>query len=140
MNQGIVSYFLTAMLLLVPYASHAAGEVDDIRILIDVSGSMKQNDPANLRIPALKLINGLIPSGSRAGVWTLRGASKCAAAGTVDEATTRLLVEVLGVASRRMGKEYTSGGVGFGLRAYESVTTEEQRRRIENACAPNTPS
>ncbi len=70
MNRGIVSYFLTAMLLLMPFASHAAGEVDDIRILIDVSGSMKQNDPANLRIPALKLINGLIPTGSRAGVWT----------------------------------------------------------------------
>ena len=70
MNRGIVSYILTAMLLLMPIASHAAGEVDDIRILIDVSGSMKQNDPANLRIPALKLINGLIPTGSRAGVWT----------------------------------------------------------------------
>ena len=42
----------------------------DFRIVIDVSGSMKKNDPENLRVPALKLINGLIPSGSRAGVWT----------------------------------------------------------------------
>jgi len=42
----------------------------DFRIVIDVSGSMKQTDPKNLRVPALKLVNGLIPSGSRAGVWT----------------------------------------------------------------------
>jgi uncharacterized protein (TIGR03503 family) len=41
----------------------------DFRILIDVSGSMKQSDPQNLRVPALKLMNGLIPTGSRAGVW-----------------------------------------------------------------------
>ncbi|MCP4390542.1 MAG: VWA domain-containing protein [Gammaproteobacteria bacterium] len=48
----------------------AAGPAYDFRIVIDVSGSMKQTDPKNLRVPALKLINGLIPSGSRAGVWT----------------------------------------------------------------------
>jgi len=41
----------------------------DFRIVIDVSGSMKQSDPQNLRVPALKLMNGLIPTGSRAGVW-----------------------------------------------------------------------
>ena len=48
----------------------ASGPAYDFRIVIDVSGSMKQTDPKNLRVPALKLINGLIPSGSRAGVWT----------------------------------------------------------------------
>ncbi|MCP4874075.1 MAG: VWA domain-containing protein [Gammaproteobacteria bacterium] len=42
----------------------------DFRVVIDVSGSMKQTDPQNLRVPALKLLNGLIPTGSRAGVWT----------------------------------------------------------------------
>ncbi len=42
----------------------------DFRVVIDVSGSMKQTDPKNLRVSALKLINGLIPTGSRAGVWT----------------------------------------------------------------------
>lgn len=42
----------------------------DIRILIDVSGSMKKNDPANLRIPALRLLTGLLPAGTQAGVWT----------------------------------------------------------------------
>lgn len=42
----------------------------DIRILIDVSGSMKRNDPDNLRRPALRLLTELIPANSQAGVWT----------------------------------------------------------------------
>ncbi|SEI41053.1 TIGR03503 family protein [Allopseudospirillum japonicum] len=49
---------------------HAATETPDIRVVIDVSGSMKQNDPKNLRVPALKLLIDLLPSESRAGVWT----------------------------------------------------------------------
>ena len=44
--------------------------VSDVRILIDVSGSMKQNDPNNLRAPALRLVIGLLPDESKAGVWT----------------------------------------------------------------------
>ena len=42
----------------------------DVRVLIDVSGSMKQNDPHNLRRPALDLLVGLFPKGAKAGVWT----------------------------------------------------------------------
>lgn len=48
----------------------AATPVNDVRILIDISGSMKQNDPQNLRAPALRLLTGLLPKGSQAGVWT----------------------------------------------------------------------
>jgi hypothetical protein len=48
----------------------AASKIDDIRILVDVSGSMKKTDPSNLRVSAAKLLNGLIPRGSKAGVWT----------------------------------------------------------------------
>ncbi|PCH64131.1 MAG: hypothetical protein COC04_03825 [Gammaproteobacteria bacterium] len=44
--------------------------VSDVRILIDVSGSMKKNDPNNLRAPALRLVIGLLPDESKAGVWT----------------------------------------------------------------------
>lgn len=44
--------------------------VSDIRLLIDVSGSMKKNDPNNLRAPALRLIVGLLPNDSKAGTWT----------------------------------------------------------------------
>lgn len=45
-------------------------QLDDIRIVIDVSGSMVKTDPHNLRQPALRMISGLIPSGASAGVWT----------------------------------------------------------------------
>jgi hypothetical protein len=41
----------------------------DIRVVIDTSGSMKQTDPSNLRIPALKLLINLLPDGARAGLW-----------------------------------------------------------------------
>ena len=46
----------------------AAAEVD-VRILIDVSGSMKENDPQNLRIPAVRLVAELMPQGATAGIW-----------------------------------------------------------------------
>ncbi len=42
----------------------------DVRILIDISGSMKHNDPHNLRAPALRLLTGLLPKEAEAGVWT----------------------------------------------------------------------
>ncbi len=42
----------------------------DVRLVIDVSGSMKQNDPNNLRQPAVELLVQLLPANSKAGVWT----------------------------------------------------------------------
>ena len=48
----------------------AEDAVNDVRILIDVSGSMKKNDPKNLRSPALEMLVGLLPQGANAGVWT----------------------------------------------------------------------
>lgn len=42
----------------------------EVRLLVDISGSMKQNDPNNLRRPALNLVARLLPDSSRAGVWT----------------------------------------------------------------------
>src|SRR3954471_16618880 len=42
----------------------------DVRVLIDVSGSMKKTDPQNLRKPAVDLIVRLLPDKSRAGLWT----------------------------------------------------------------------
>ena len=47
----------------------------DIRLLIDISGSMKKNDSANLRIPSVSLLTELIPDGDKAGVWTFGQAS-----------------------------------------------------------------
>ena len=42
----------------------------DVRLVIDVSGSMKRNDPNNLRQPAVDLLIQLLPENSKAGVWT----------------------------------------------------------------------
>ncbi len=103
MSRGIASIFLTAILLLGPTTVQAAGKVDDIRILIDVSGSMKENDPANLRVPALKLVTGLIPSGSRAGVWTFgRYVNGTVKWGSVNDAWRKL-------ADEGAGKVHSSG-------------------------------
>lgn len=53
-------------------AAWAANEPQrpDVRVLIDISGSMKQNDPKYLRRPAYDLLVGLFPKDSKAGVWT----------------------------------------------------------------------
>jgi len=45
----------------------------DLRILIDVSGSMKKNDPHNLRVPAVRLMSGLLPYKIKAGIWIFSG-------------------------------------------------------------------
>jgi len=49
---------------------NTAEPVDDVRVLIDISGSMKRTDPHNLRRPALRLFTSLLPKGAHAGVWT----------------------------------------------------------------------
>ena len=45
----------------------------DLRVLIDVSGSMKHNDPEYLRRAAVRLLIGLLPENARAGMWTFAG-------------------------------------------------------------------
>ncbi len=42
----------------------------DVRIIVDISGSMKANDPDNLRQPAVRLLARMLPEGASAGVWT----------------------------------------------------------------------
>jgi hypothetical protein len=57
--------------LLSPLA--AAGRDVDVRLVIDVSGSMKTGDPEYLRQDVLNGLADLLPPGSRAGVWTFGG-------------------------------------------------------------------
>ncbi|MBZ9568830.1 VWA domain-containing protein [Modicisalibacter tunisiensis] len=42
----------------------------DVRLVFDVSGSMKRNDPERLSGSALELFVGLLPSGAQGGLWT----------------------------------------------------------------------
>ena len=52
-----------------PVILFAAEQQVDVRILVDVSGSMKHNDPKHLRRPAVRLLSGILPAGSKAGIW-----------------------------------------------------------------------
>ncbi|MFD2437928.1 vWA domain-containing protein [Modicisalibacter luteus] len=47
-----------------------AQERPDVRLVVDVSGSMKQNDPNRLSGSALELLVSLMPSGASSGLWT----------------------------------------------------------------------
>ena len=44
-------------------------QLDEIQVLIDVSGSMKQNDPDNQRIAASKLLISLVPEKAKVSIW-----------------------------------------------------------------------
>ena len=72
-------FCLIALTLVIPSpsvaveASSADSKKDlpfDVRIVVDISGSMKQTDPNNLRIPAVNLLLELMPEGAQAGIWT----------------------------------------------------------------------
>jgi uncharacterized protein (TIGR03503 family) len=67
LNRLLKSIVVISFTMMFSAATNAA---DDVRLLIDISGSMKQNDPENLRIPAVNLLVKLAPPGSDVGVWT----------------------------------------------------------------------
>ncbi|WP_316933368.1 VWA domain-containing protein [Marinobacter sp. AL4B] len=71
----ITRLFAVVFLVLMPWqvsaAETAAGSPPiDVRLVVDISGSMKETDPDNLRRPAVRLLAGLLPDGAGAGVWT----------------------------------------------------------------------
>ncbi|MGQ7245380.1 VWA domain-containing protein [Salinicola sp. V024] len=48
----------------------SAQSAPDVRMVVDVSGSMKHNDPHNLRAEALGLAATLLPPSARGSIWT----------------------------------------------------------------------
>lgn len=60
---------LVFIICLVPSLALAQA-APDVRIVVDVSGSMKQNDPQNLRANALGFAATLLPPGARGSIWT----------------------------------------------------------------------
>ena len=61
--------FIMVMAVSQPAMSQSLSNQMDIRVLIDVSGSMQKTDPNNLRIPALQVLTQVLPTGNKAGVW-----------------------------------------------------------------------
>ncbi len=69
-------FLVFGVLMLITGASHGqsttaatAAPADEIQVLIDVSGSMKQNDPDNLRIDASRLLISLLPEAATIKLW-----------------------------------------------------------------------
>jgi hypothetical protein len=69
-NLSISLRWLLCLSVLLSVGGRADDEPVDVRLVIDVSGSMKQNDPSNLRQPAVDLLVELLPEEGKAGVWT----------------------------------------------------------------------
>lgn len=67
----LLTLFITPGSLLAKEASELTlPGAADVRIIVDISGSMKTNDPGNLRQPAVRLLARMLPEGTEAGVWT----------------------------------------------------------------------
>ena len=67
---GHILIWLSLLLMGAGASQASTPDKNDVRVLIDISGSMRQNDPENLRRPALRMLAGLLQPGTRAGVWT----------------------------------------------------------------------
>ena len=79
-------------------------KITDLRVLVDISGSMKKTDPDNLRRPAIRLLAGLIPQGSRAGIWNFgKQVNMAVKVGNVNDAWREL--------ARQQSKKINSVGL-----------------------------
>lgn len=119
----IFCLFLSALIILPASASDTAGStvknklphskfskrkkintINDLRIIVDISGSMKKTDPHNLRRSAIRLLAGLVPEGSRAGIWNFgKQVNMSVKIGTVNDAWRKL--------ARAQSKKISSAGL-----------------------------
>ena len=66
--RALTRLFLVLCLLLGVGYPHVLA-ASELRVLIDVSGSMRWNDPHNLRLPAVRLLSELVPEEHSVGLW-----------------------------------------------------------------------
>jgi len=71
---GILKHLIILTILLVyglpDSLANTTPPVKDIRIIIDMSGSMKKNDPLNHRTKAVQLFSEVLPKDVYSGIWT----------------------------------------------------------------------
>lgn len=67
---GVLFLSLLSLFFTVTLRAEEAGKPADVRIIVDISGSMKDTDPQNLRIPAVNLLVELLPDNAQSGIWT----------------------------------------------------------------------
>lgn len=94
----VTGAWLLLMLMALPAqaSSQALPEQGDVRLAIDVSGSMKDNDPDNLRASGIRLLVDLLPDSSRAGLWTFgQHVANPLGMGTVNDQWRQRALEVL---------------------------------------------
>lgn len=110
----IKQIWLGALLLSLALTAQAGQQ--DIRLVVDISGSMRWTDPNNLRIPATKMLIDLLPQGSQAGVWTFaRQVNMLVPHGEVDDDWRKF--------AREEAKKISSVGLFTHIdRAIETVT------------------
>lgn len=66
----LLSVTVLMVLLVATVRAETPSKIADIRVLIDISGSMQQTDPRNHRTSAINLLIDSLPEGSQAGVWS----------------------------------------------------------------------
>lgn len=112
---------ICCLLLFWPLASPAQDGLD-LRVLIDVSGSMRENDPQNLRGSALRLLAGLLQADTRAGVWTF------------DEHATALVP--LGMADQKWKAQARGQSLRIGFQGRFTDIEQALQAAIEDWVAP----
>lgn len=70
MTRALLIPLLALALLWSPARAETPPVRGDVRLLVDVTASLEQTDPADLRLPALLLLVDLLPDGALAGIWT----------------------------------------------------------------------
>ncbi|MEX2333424.1 MAG: hypothetical protein WD600_04145, partial [Pseudohongiella sp.] len=67
---GVVLGLMFASLIPTQAETPPDAAATDVRILIDISGSMRDTDPQNRRTPAINLLIDAIPDDAIAGIWS----------------------------------------------------------------------
>ena len=100
----------------------------DVRVIIDISGSMKKTDPENLRKPAVDLIVRLLPDNSQAGLWTFGQSVNMLMPHQLVDAAWRKQAAQKATAINSVGL-FTNIGAALEKAAEDSATAEQEYRR-----------